>query len=47
MQPLLDAPPPVHVYAEGTWGPDAADALVEDYGGWRSPWVASTSMNAK
>jgi glucose-6-phosphate 1-dehydrogenase len=41
MQPLLDAPPPVHVYAEGTWGPEAADALVKDYGGWRSPWVAS------
>ena len=20
-QPLLDAPPPVHVYAQGTWGP--------------------------
>ena len=23
MQPLLDAPPPVHVYAPGSWGPDA------------------------
>ena len=26
MQPLLDAPPPVHPYAKGTWGPDAGDA---------------------
>ena len=24
MQPLLDAPPPVHPYAQGTWGPEAA-----------------------
>ena len=24
MQPLLDAPPPVQPYAQGTWGPDAA-----------------------
>ena len=28
MQPLLDAPPPVHVYAPGSWGPAEADALV-------------------
>ena len=25
MQPLLDAPPPVHPYAKGTWGPEAGD----------------------
>jgi glucose-6-phosphate 1-dehydrogenase len=41
MQTLLDAPPPVHVYGPGTWGPEAADALVADYGGWHSPWVTS------
>ena len=28
MQPLLDAPPPVHVYAPGSWGPAEADELV-------------------
>lgn len=39
MQPLLDAPPPVHAYAPGTWGPAAADALVEPSGGWRGPWT--------
>ena len=39
MQPLLDAPPPVHGYEPGTWGPEAADALVADHGGWRDPWV--------
>jgi glucose-6-phosphate 1-dehydrogenase len=41
MRPLLDAPPPVLPYARGTWGPDAANALVHDVGGWRAPWVAS------
>jgi glucose-6-phosphate 1-dehydrogenase len=41
MQPLLDAPPPVHVYQQGTWGPEAADALVAGHGGWRNPWIES------
>ena len=41
MQPLLDAPPPVHPYAPGTWGPAAADALVAEHGTWHTPWVAS------
>ena len=41
MQPLLDAPPPVHPYKPGTWGPAAADALVAEHGGWRDPWVTS------
>jgi glucose-6-phosphate 1-dehydrogenase len=39
MQPLIDAPPPVLPYAPGSWGPDAAAALVADHGGWREPWV--------
>ncbi len=39
MQPLLDAPPPVHSYAPGSWGPGAADALVAERGGWRGPWI--------
>jgi glucose-6-phosphate 1-dehydrogenase len=41
MQPLLDAPPPVHPYAKDTWGPQAGDDLPEAYGGWHGPWVAS------
>ena len=40
MQPLLDSPPPVHVYARGSWGPAEADALVADHGGWYDPWLA-------
>ena len=39
-QPLLDSPPPVHPYAKGTWGPAAADALADGYGGWRGPWTS-------
>ena len=38
MQPLLDQPSPVLPYAPKTWGPEEADALVADSGGWRAPW---------
>lgn len=39
MEPLLDAPPPVHGYAPGSWGPPQADAIAADVGGWRAPWT--------
>ena len=39
MQPLLDAPPPVEIYQPGSWGPSAADALVEGTGRWHEPWL--------
>jgi glucose-6-phosphate 1-dehydrogenase len=41
MQPLLDAPPPVHPYAPGSWGPEAADKLVAGHGRWHGPWVTA------
>jgi glucose-6-phosphate 1-dehydrogenase len=41
MQPLLDAPPPVHSYAPGSWGPDAAQSLVAGHGRWYGPWIVS------
>jgi glucose-6-phosphate 1-dehydrogenase len=41
MQPLLDAPPPVHPYAPGSWGPAAADKLVAGHGRWHGPWVTT------
>ena len=41
MQPLLDAPPPVHPYAPGSWGPEAADKLVAGHGKWYGPWVTT------
>jgi len=40
MQPLIDAPPPIHMYEPGTWGPEApAAALVAGRGRWHEPWV--------
>jgi glucose-6-phosphate 1-dehydrogenase len=41
LQPLLDSPPPVHPYAKGSWGPEAADRLLAGYGSWHGPWVAT------
>jgi glucose-6-phosphate 1-dehydrogenase len=41
MQPLLDAPPPVHPYAPGSWGPEAADELIEGHGRCHGPWNAA------
>jgi glucose-6-phosphate 1-dehydrogenase len=40
MQPLLDSPPPVHTYAQGSWGPDEAPKLVAGHGRWHEPWIA-------
>jgi glucose-6-phosphate 1-dehydrogenase len=39
MQPLLENPTPLHRYAPGSWGPEAADSLVAASGGWHGPWV--------
>jgi glucose-6-phosphate 1-dehydrogenase len=39
LQPLLDAPPRLHSYAQGSWGPSEAEELIRGHGGWRSPWL--------
>ena len=39
VQPLLDAPPPVESYQQGSWGPSAADKLLAGHPGWRKPWL--------
>ena len=41
MQPLIDNPPPVHPYAPGSWGPQAAAELVAGHGRWREPWIVA------
>ena len=41
MQPLVDAPPPVHPYAKGSWGPQEADRLLAGHGRWHEPWTSS------
>lgn len=40
-QPLLNAPPSVHAYDKGSWGPAEADQLLSGQGRWHPPWVAS------
>jgi glucose-6-phosphate 1-dehydrogenase len=40
VQPLLDSPPPLETYAPGTWGPESAERLAAEHGGWREPEVA-------
>ncbi|CAN5190086.1 glucose-6-phosphate dehydrogenase [soil metagenome] len=37
VQPVLDAPGPVHSYGQGSWGPPAAEELVAPLGGWQDP----------
>jgi glucose-6-phosphate 1-dehydrogenase len=44
VQPLLDKPPPVHSYANGSWGPAEADKLVAEFGGWHGPWVPRPAL---
>jgi glucose-6-phosphate 1-dehydrogenase len=39
VQPLLDSPPKVIPYAQGSWGPAEADELVAGLGGWRGLWL--------
>lgn len=37
VEPVLGNVTPVFEYDPGTWGPEEADRLVEDYGGWVAP----------
>jgi glucose-6-phosphate 1-dehydrogenase len=37
IEPVLVSPPPVHVYAAGTWGPDAALNFMAADGRWHNP----------
>ena len=39
VQPLIDSPPPVHPYPQGSWGPSEAEHLARGLGGWRAPWL--------
>ena len=39
LQPLLDSPPKVIPYAQGSWGPAEADELAAGFGGWRGLWL--------
>jgi glucose-6-phosphate 1-dehydrogenase len=37
VQPILGSVTPVHEYEPGTWGPEEADALAAEIGGWHQP----------
>jgi glucose-6-phosphate 1-dehydrogenase len=39
VQPVLDSPPPVQAYEQGSWGPKDADRITAGHGGWHEPWT--------
>jgi glucose-6-phosphate 1-dehydrogenase len=43
VDPALSNAIPVYEYQPGTWGPDAADALIAPDGQWHTPIVDATS----
>jgi glucose-6-phosphate 1-dehydrogenase len=43
VQPLLDNPPPVCPYPQGSWGPDEATAICRGISDWHDPWLPSKS----
>lgn len=40
VDPVLRKPTRIHPYAPGSWGPEAARAMIAPYGGWDDPVVA-------
>jgi glucose-6-phosphate 1-dehydrogenase len=45
VQPLIDNPPPVQTYAQGSWGPDEAANLVRGHAEWHQPWLPKTDSD--
>ncbi len=43
VQLLLDNPPPVVPYEQGSWGPDDAASMCRGVGDWREPWLPAKS----
>ena len=43
VQPLLNSPPQVIPYAQGTWGPPEAEKLVEGIAAWHEPWLPDST----
>jgi glucose-6-phosphate 1-dehydrogenase len=43
VQPLVDQPPPVHEYPQGSWGPPEARKLIHGYADWHEPWLPDGS----
>jgi glucose-6-phosphate 1-dehydrogenase len=43
---VLDDATPVHGYAQGSWGPEQADRLIDVDGGWHNPSASSPEFDA-
>jgi glucose-6-phosphate 1-dehydrogenase len=43
VQPLLDNPGEIHQYDRGSWGPEAAQALLRGHRSWQEPWLPHTT----
>jgi glucose-6-phosphate 1-dehydrogenase len=43
VEPLLDNPPPVHSYAQGSWGPEQAGQICRGFADWHEPWLPGNS----
>lgn len=39
VQPVLDKPGRIHHYDKGSWGPEAAQALLRGHHSWQEPWL--------
>ncbi|MHA6757618.1 glucose-6-phosphate dehydrogenase [Streptacidiphilus sp. PAMC 29251] len=39
LQPILDAPPTVQTYPQGSWGPAQAGRLTDGHIPWQAPWT--------
>jgi glucose-6-phosphate 1-dehydrogenase len=45
VDPILGDVSPIHSYEQSTWGPEEANHLAEDVGGWHNPAGKSTDPN--
>jgi glucose-6-phosphate 1-dehydrogenase len=46
LAPILENPGPVHTYQQGTMGPDLAEKMTSEYGGWVQPIGPASEMPA-
>lgn len=44
VQPVLDKPGRIHPYDQGSWGPEAAEALVRGHHAWQKPWLPHSTV---
>ncbi|MGH8664843.1 MAG: hypothetical protein ACREUX_11305, partial [Burkholderiales bacterium] len=47
LEPVLGTDVPVHSYAQGSWGPKEADAMIAPFGGWLEPADGNASRDRR